>query len=207
MKNQFNLVAMLLLGATVAFLNAGCSTESKVAANPSTEVMPSPKILTARGYGTTNRDQMYRLNPAQRKLMAIRASKMDALRELAEQVYGVRLKGQTTVEEMAVKNDSYRAYVDAFIRGAHVKTTSASAIDRDSYETVMELELTPAFYQCLLGNGQCVYQTSYAAPTSRVVAAPMFYPNQPNANPSIDKINLDCSADDCYHYPDTKGFN
>ena len=207
MKKPFNFVAMLLLGAVVAVLDFGCSTAPKVATNSSVDAMPLPKILTARGYGTANRDQMYRLNPAQRKLMAVRSSKMDALRELAEQVYGVRLKGQTTVEEMTVKNDSYRTYVDAFIRGARVKTTSASAIDRDSYETVMELELTPAFYQCLLGSGQCEYQASYAAPASRVVAAPTPHFNQPLVTPGVDKINMDCSADDCYHYPDTKGFN
>lgn len=195
MKKILSFIALPLL--TSLFV-VGCATQKVVSVQPAS---PLPaKTITARGYGTVNRDQQYRLTPAQRKLMAIRASKMDALRELAEQVYGVRLYGHTTVEEMTVKNDGYRAYVDAFLRGAHVRNTIASgAADRDTYETVMELELTPTFYQCLMGTGQCSYQPNYSGLQSRVVSPPpMFYPNG---------VGSDCNSDDCYRYPDTQGFS
>ena len=191
MKRIISFVALPLLTSLLA---VGCATQKVASVQP---VSPLPaKTITARGYGTVNRDQQYRLTPAQRKLMAIRASKMDALRELAEQVYGVRLSGHTTVEDMTVKNDGYRAYVDAFIRGAHVKNTVTSGTDRDTYETVMELELTPTFYQCLFGNGQCTYQ--YNPPVQQSLVAPSVF------NPASNQLN--CNSDDCYPYPDSQGF-
>jgi threonine dehydratase len=37
-----------------------------------------------------------------------------------EQVYGVRIKGNTTVGALVAQNDGYRVYVDAYLRGARV---------------------------------------------------------------------------------------
>lgn len=157
--------------------------------------LPPPKTLSAIGYGTVNRDQQYRLTPAQRKLAAIRASRMDAMRALAEQIYGVRLHGTTTVEDMTVKNDHYRAYIDAVLRGARVKTVTST--DRDTYETHMEVDLTPAFYTCLLGQGGCGEPPPLA--TTRT--------------PQIEAVSYagvtahDCPGSDCYPYPRTRGFD
>ncbi len=173
-------------------------TESSIQSEASAQTLALPsKTITARGYGTVSRDQQFRLTPAQRKLIAIRASKMDALRELAEQVYGVRLRGNTTVEDMAIKNDNYRTYIDAFLRGAHVRNTLASGSDRDSYETVMELELTPSFYQCLFDSNVCETRTNAPAPQSAV--QPMAFSSDAHAS--------NCNTDDCYTYPKTTGFS
>ena len=158
--------------------------------------LPPPKTLSAIGYGTVSREQQYRLTPAQRKLIAIRASRMDAMRVLAEQIYGVRLHGTTTVEDMAAKNDHYRAYVDAVLRGARVKTVTST--DRDTYETIMEVDLTPAFYACLTGSGGCTYYASPSISTNSSVIAPPSYART---------ISHDCPGGDCYAYPRTQGFD
>lgn len=157
--------------------------------------LPPPKTLSAIGYGTVNRDQQYRLTPAQRKLAAIRASRMDAMRALAEQIYGVRLHGTTTVEDMTVKNDHYRAYVDAVLRGARVKTVTST--DRDTYETTMEVDLTPAFYTCLMGRGSCT-DASPPISTNSSVVGPLSY---------AGSTSHDCPGGDCYTYPRTRGFD
>jgi len=77
-------------------------------------------------------------NQAQRRLMAIRASKLDAYRNLTEQVYGQQLNASTTVEDMVIVNDTMRAHVEGVVYGA--KVVSINPIGDDSYETKLELE-------------------------------------------------------------------
>ncbi|MGI9133364.1 MAG: LPP20 family lipoprotein, partial [Rhodoferax sp.] len=55
------------------------------------------ETLTATGYAVIS-VQNHR-NPAQQRLLAIRASKLDAYRSLTEQVYGVRLDANATVAD------------------------------------------------------------------------------------------------------------
>ena len=54
------------------------------------------------------------------KLMAVRAAELDAKRQLAEKIYGVRIDAQTTVRDFVVQHDLVRANVDTYIAGAMV---------------------------------------------------------------------------------------
>jgi len=76
-------------------------------------------------------------NPSQRRLMAIRASKIDAYRNLTERVYGQNINASTTVEDMIATNDAVRAHVQGLIYGARL--VSIEPIGGDSYETRLEL--------------------------------------------------------------------
>jgi len=90
--------------------------------------------------------------------MAMRASKMDAYRTLVEQIYGIQLDGATTVENMVVKNDRYRGFIRAYLRGAKVKRSTLLS-DDFTYETVMEIDLSPRFFECVKGKAiynQCL---------------------------------------------------
>ena len=44
----------------------------------------------------------------QRRLMAIRAARMSAMRELAEQIHGLKVDSNTTVIDLMVQNDTFR---------------------------------------------------------------------------------------------------
>jgi hypothetical protein len=55
--------------------------------------------------------------------MAERAAKLDALRNLAEKVYGVRIDSTTTVQNFVTQNDQVRADVEVFLKGAEVTET------------------------------------------------------------------------------------
>jgi hypothetical protein len=57
---------------------------------------------------------------AQRKLMAKRAAQVDAYRQLSEQLKGVKIQGETTVENFVTTNDDIRTNVETFIHGAKV---------------------------------------------------------------------------------------
>jgi hypothetical protein len=110
--------------------------------------------LNATGYGAVNtatcEGQCERITPAQRKLLAMRAARLDAYRAMAEQVYGLRIEGGSTVAALALKDDSFKVYIDAFIRGARV--TNVAQREDGTYETSVEMDFdmnapkaTPAF--------------------------------------------------------------
>jgi len=98
--------------------------------------------LTATGYGAPGaaqcESQCDRVTEGQRRLLAMRASKLDAYRAMAEQVYGVRVTGNSTVGALALKDDSFRVFIDATIRGAHV--TNVSQGTDGNFETTIEMD-------------------------------------------------------------------
>ena len=76
--------------------------------------------------------------PAQQRLLSIRASKLDAYRVLMEQVYGQYLDANTTVSEMVVQSDTFRAKVQGVIYGA--KLVSITPVGDNTYETTLSLK-------------------------------------------------------------------
>ncbi len=118
------------------------STGARVAAAKSASVnMASPMAdrrdaLTSTGYAVVS-VQNHRL-PAQQRLMAIRASKLDAYRGLTEQVYGQQLDARTTVADMVIQSDSFRSRVEGVIYGARLE--SITPVGDDTYETTLTLD-------------------------------------------------------------------
>jgi len=74
--------------------------------------------LSATGQGTDPN-----MNTAQGKLRAQQAARMDAIRKLAEQVYGLRIDSSTTVHDFVTKADEVLAQVDGVISGAIAEET------------------------------------------------------------------------------------
>jgi hypothetical protein len=74
---------------------------------------------------------------AQQRLLSIRASKLDAYRTLMEQVYGQYLDANTTVAQMVVQSDTFRARVQGVVYGA--KLVSITPVGDDTYETTLSL--------------------------------------------------------------------
>lgn len=94
------------------------------------------------GYGAESTFSAY--TPGQRRLMAIRASKLDAYRALAEQLYGVKIDSNTAISTLTAKNDSFRARVNATVRGARV--VSVTPMADNNYETVLEVYVDQRFF-------------------------------------------------------------
>ena len=108
---------------------------------PAPASMVSPLVekretLVATGYAVIS-VQNHR-NPSQQRLLAIRASKLDAYRSLTEQVYGQQLDATTTVADMTVMSDTFRAKVEGVIYGATM--VSITPVGDDTYETTMSLD-------------------------------------------------------------------
>jgi hypothetical protein len=101
-----------------------------------TPVAEKREALTATGYAVIS--VQHHRNPAQQRLLAIRASKLDAYRALTEQVYGQQLDANTTVADMTVMNDTFRARVEGVVYGAVL--VSITPVGDDTYETTLSLD-------------------------------------------------------------------
>ena len=94
------------------------------------------ETLVATGYAVIS-IQNHR-NPSQQRLLAIRASKLDAYRALTEQVYGQQLDANTTIADMTVMSDTFRARVEGVVYGAVL--VSITPVGDDTYETTLSLD-------------------------------------------------------------------
>ena len=125
--------------AIAAITLGGCTmsmTGNQTAESMANTPIYKKEVIISTGYGNISAQKSK--NQAQRRLMAIRASKLDAYRNLTEQVYGQSLNSSTTVEDMIIVDDSMRAHVEGVVYGA--KVVSINPIGDDSYETKLELE-------------------------------------------------------------------
>ena len=127
------LVILALTGCKSINLNMPSPTKSSNLAAPLVE---KRETLTATGYAVISVQNSR--NPAQQRLMAIRASKLDAFRTLTEQVYGQQLDASSTVADMVMVNDTFRTKVEGVIYGAQL--VSITPVGEDTYETTLSLD-------------------------------------------------------------------
>ena len=113
-----------------------CAPANQIASLPAG--VERKRAIMATGYAVISVQPG--INEAQQRLMAIRASKLDAYRGLTEQVYGQYLDASTTVADLAVMNDTFRSKVEGVIFGA--KLVSINPVGDDTYETTMSLDQT-----------------------------------------------------------------
>ena len=122
-----------LTGCKSINLSMAPEAESKSLMTPLVE---KRETITATGYAVVAVQN--HKNPAQQRLMAIRASKLDAYRNLTEQVYGQQLDASSTVADMVVTNDTFRTKVEGVIYGARL--VSITPVGEDTYETTLSLD-------------------------------------------------------------------
>lgn len=139
------LTAWLLAGCSAIPLNLMdkdkkvASPETSPAAPPASMITPmieKRETLVATGYAVVS-IQNHKI-PAQQRLLAIRASKLDAYRSLTEQVYGQQLDATTTVADMTIMSDTFRAKVEGVVYGAVL--VSITPVGDDTYETTLSLD-------------------------------------------------------------------
>jgi hypothetical protein len=101
--------------------------------------------VIARGYGSPPK-KYYPVG--QRKLMAMRAARLDAYRSLAEQINGLHIWGGTTIGDMVVEKDQFQVFLEAFVMGA--KVLDVEAKDDEIYEAVVEAVIDQDFLQKIM---------------------------------------------------------
>jgi hypothetical protein len=132
-----NLVNTLKPSSQSTDSNKSSQTDNLIMAqqvlDASVEEIPT---LTAVGYAVVS-TQPGR-SDAQKRLMAIRAARMAAMRDLAEQIHGLQVDSNTTVVDLMVQNDTFRGVVTGTIRGA--RTVRINPTGADTYEIVLEID-------------------------------------------------------------------
>ena len=118
-----------ILGLTAAFLLLMCSIVLASGADFDLN------RVEADGFGLP---PVYSASEAQARLMARRAAITDAQRNLAEQIAGVQVDSETTVQNMQIANDTIRTRVSALLKGAKVISES---YEDGAYHVVMALPL------------------------------------------------------------------
>ena len=132
------LVAVTLLTTACALPPFKSAEQPKAdeSANMITPMTEKRETLVATGYAVIS-IQNHR-NASQQRLLAIRASKLDAYRALTEQVYGQQLDANTTIADMTVMSDTFRARVEGVVYGAVL--VSITPVGDDTYETTLSLD-------------------------------------------------------------------
>ena len=135
----------------------------------------SPVTIQATGYAFYQTIEDGKADP--KRLLAIRASKLDAYRNLAERVYGLSLAGSSSVTDFELQRDSYSTQIETVIRGARV--VSIVENEKTGIETVLELSLPGTFVDCInsvnsfKADADCIQPIPAINSTSRVGRAPM----------------------------------
>ena len=131
--NQANYVkyyrnCSLLMGL---FLMAGCVTNQY----PFPAQTGLNDRLVGVGYAVINAQPGN--TPEEKRLMAIKASKLEAYKSLAEQIYGQYLESRGSLSNLKMGDEELISRVEGLIVGARV--VSIKPISTDSYETVLEI--------------------------------------------------------------------
>jgi len=121
----------------------------------------APMTLRVVGYGAPD-ERNKNLSAVQRRLLAIRASKVDAYRAMAERVYGMNVMGSSTVRDMVMQNDRFRTYVETYMYGARV--VSADVMPDGSVETMLEMNIDQGFRNCLKTTDSARFNVDCSAP-------------------------------------------
>ena len=93
------------------------------------------QAVSAKGYGVPREGEAGTLA----KLNAGRAAEVDARRNLAEIIYGVKIDANTTVRDFAVQNDQVNAKVKTFMAGA--KVSDPLFLEDGSVEVTVSISL------------------------------------------------------------------
>ncbi len=101
------------------------------------EVFP---VLYATGFAPISMQKS--THETQRMLMAIKASKIAAYAELAEQVYGQQVVGKVTMADLLIEEQQLMASVQGIIRGA---TVVKSYPVGDVYTTELQLNFEEVY--------------------------------------------------------------
>ena len=121
-------------------VDQNAAAKSVVEVQKSVERLPVKVVeiptITGVGFSAVSIQPGKNLN--QKRIMAIKAARLDALRQLTEQIHGIQLTGTTKIAEAIVQSDTLRADIQGVILGA--RTVKIEPSSSDTYEVVVEID-------------------------------------------------------------------
>ncbi len=130
------LVAMTMLGACSGMLSSTSFTRDLAYTDTGVHRPDEFPILHATGYASISRQPGR--TQAEKEITAMRASKIEAYRELTEQVNGIYVKADSAVDGNTRQlRDGIKTQVEGYVHGARVIRQYPVG---DSYATELELD-------------------------------------------------------------------
>ena len=126
----------LICAALLVGMLSGCSTLFDKQIEWETIEPEQYPVLSAIGYAPISAQRG--ADDSAKMLMALKASKLDAYRELTEQVYGQKVDGRQTLANLVLTNTQLESSVEGVIRGARV--VKSYPVGEDTYATEVELD-------------------------------------------------------------------
>lgn len=185
------LMLTLLISVGYMLLTA-CSTLALKTAD--TNIHPT-KALQSYGYSPISRNPQ--LTEIQNRFETEQAAKIKAYRLLAEKVFSEKLIDNLVVADQVIKDESYRIYLDIFLREAKVIGYTKIA---DQQKATLELSLTPRFYQCFSSSVQVV--SKCLNEDNKIPFTRLGYQQVP-----VSTVNMACASSDCFGELSISGFS
>lgn len=128
LSSQYLVVVMLCLSGCSSLFNKHVEWETLTP-----ETYP---VISAVGYAPISVQKG--ASESSKMLMALKASKLDAYRELTEQVYGQKVDSGQSLASLVIQNMHLDSSVQGVIRGA--KVVKSYPVGNDTYATELELD-------------------------------------------------------------------
>ena len=135
-----NSLARYILILSALFLTSACSLVYDKHVQWQTVKPEFFPVLHATGFAPISMQKS--TYETQRMLMAIKASKIAAYAELAEQIYGQQVSGKITMADLLIENQQLMASVQGVIRGAKVMKSYPVG---DVYTTELQLNFEDVY--------------------------------------------------------------
>lgn len=184
----------ILFGSLVS-LAMGCSSVTGTQSATVDAANYTSRVIRATGYSRFNDDASLTVN--QRWLLAQQAARLDAYRDLAEQLYKEPLDDMKTIGSQVMSDEAYRLYLDTYLRDA--RTVDYRTLN-DALRANLELTLTARFYRCISADtqrvNQCLQEDNKMALT-----------RLGNKTAATKKVNLSCGVGDCGDQFVVQGFS
>ncbi len=144
MKNAF--IKILLLTASSLAISSCSSVYDK---HVQWQAVAPEAFPIIRGIGYAPISLQKSEHETQRMLMAIKASKIAAYSELAEQIYGQQVSSKTSMADLLIEDQQLASSVQGLIRGAKVVKSYPIG---DTYTTELQLDFKDVYeiYQASL---------------------------------------------------------
>ena len=113
-RPTINRKAFPFIGIVVAFLLSGCVTNQY----PYAEVGRSTDLIVGIGYAVI--DAQPGSSPEQKRLMAIKASKLEAYKSIAEQLYGQYIESRGRLSNSTLEQEELVSRVEGLVLGARL---------------------------------------------------------------------------------------
>jgi hypothetical protein len=145
MKNQVIVVFALVFLLAIPAIGNGQEGQAFIEQTMKGSINWSEGIVQAVGIGAPS--EKHYGKPSARP-MAMRAAKLDAMRNILEVINGVRIDGTTIVRDYAVESDIIRSKVEGMVQGAEV--VKQEYLSDGTIEITMAMSLRGGFSQLVL---------------------------------------------------------